>query len=93
MYEAHMAMEPAASGMRWAILIIPFAVSLLLLLVLFVVVLLLVVRRPGGQQALQQSTEETRVIQTMSQQLAKMEERVEALETILADHGKGGPRT
>jgi phage shock protein B len=74
------------------VLLIPVVMVLLLLFVLFVVVLALIIRRPRSQENQQQSNEETRIIQAMSQQLAKMEERVEALETILSDHGTGRGR-
>jgi phage shock protein B len=70
--------------------LIPVGMAALFLFVLFVIVLLLIIRRPRWQQSQQQSAEETRMIQTMSQQLSKMEERVEALETILSDHRQGG---
>jgi len=80
-------MEPAA--LIFFICLIAVAVGVLLLVALAVIVIVLVVRHPKGQQSQQQNTEETRMIQAMSQQLAKMEERVEALETILSDHGTG----
>jgi phage shock protein B len=53
-------------------------------LVIFAALLL---RRRGSnwRRSQEQSAEETRMIQAMYQQLSKMEERVEALETILAD--------
>lgn len=70
--------------------LIPVGMAVLFLLALAAIVILLLLRRPKWQQDQQQSTEETRMIQTMHQQLSRMEDRVEALETILSDHGKGG---
>ena len=45
----------------------------------------------GGVSRKQQSQEleETRMIQEMFQKLSRMETRIEALETILLDRGKG----
>jgi phage shock protein B len=59
-----------------------------LLIVALVVIPALQRKNHGWRQSEQQIAEETRMIQTLHQQLARMDERVEALETILAAPGK-----
>ena len=61
---------------------------------LLVIALVLIPALQGKDTRLHQSerqlAEETRMIQELHQQLSRMEERVEALETILAGRGKEG---
>ncbi len=76
--------------MGWVLVAPLMAVGMAAALMIPIVLLLFLIKALKARQNPGQSIEETRMIQSMYQQLSKMEERVEALETILADHGKGG---
>ncbi len=62
-----------------------FALPVVLIVGCFVVWALKVVSGGSGRQREEVRTEETRLIQEIHQGLLKMEERIEALETILLD--------
>ena len=50
-----------------------------------VVAIMRIIRGPGGQEAAQADEEEARLIQEMHKSLQRMEQRIDALETILLE--------
>jgi phage shock protein B len=66
-------------GMMMAVLLAAVVGTVLLILALKAI------SRDGSPAGREQAAEETRLIQDMHQQLVRMEERVEALETILLE--------
>ncbi len=66
-------------------IIMIFAIPLVAIIGGLAVEALKVVRQGDGRAGRQASAEETRLVQQMHEMLQKMEERIEALETLLID--------
>jgi len=66
-------------------ILLVFGIPLTAIVGSFVVQALKILRGEPGSHAKGPSGEETRMIQTIYQQLSRMEDRIEALETLLLD--------
>lgn len=83
-------------GMPWInfnfMVIMGFSLLALIILGVFVLVGIKMVRNGRGKPRRVTEDEEARMIQEIYQGLSRMEQRVEALETILCDRGPGSIR-
>ena len=73
-----------------SILTIIFSIPLVLIVCVTVLLAIKMLRRGGPRSAATQQADEARLIQDLHRGLRKMEERVEALETILLEHERKG---